>query len=162
MSAMVLDFQRAVRRRNGVVAQRNAGLGVDDAITQAVMDTFAIYPIDIIAAGIQSARDSLAAGSGFMQCMDAAAHTIAILAPAVDINAAIEASGHVSLDQLLERRDRRTTALLEISERMIRSYLKDRPEDEIAMAIARANRVLMGGGSLCNSIYHATSVYVRA
>ena len=158
MSAVVLDFQQAVRRRNGVVAQRKAGMGVDDAITQAVMEHFKNYPISIVAVAIQSARISLAGGGGFIQAMDAAAQTIATLAPSVDRDVTIDARNHGRIDQLARRRERRTAAMHDICERMIRAYLKDQLEAEIAMAIQRARRVLSGGGSLCTAVYHATNV----
>lgn len=162
MSAVVLDFQQAVRRRNGVAAQRKVGLGVEDAITQAVMEHFKNYPISIVAAAIQSARARLAGGGGFIQAMDAAAQTIAALAPSIDRGVTIDARNRGRLDQLAERRERRTAALHDICERMIRAYLKDQPEVEITLAIQRAGRVLRGGGSLCAAIYHATNIDVSA
>jgi hypothetical protein len=42
------------------------------------------------------------------------------------------------------------------AERMIRAHLHHQPEHEIVMAISRAWRVLMGGGTLCAAIYRAT------
>lgn len=146
MSATVLDFQQAVRRRNGLPERRKAGAGVDDAITQAVMHTFAHYPISIVAAAIQSARRSLANGCGFIEAMDAAARTVTVSAP----------------EQMTLRSARYAEAMATISERMIRDYLKGEDETDIAQAIQRAERVLEGGGSLCTAIYHATKVDIKA
>lgn len=154
MSATVLDFQQAVRRRNGIDRKPC----VHDAITQAVMDHFKSYPISIVELAIQSARYSLACGGGFIDAMDAAARTVEKHAPRNDLSQVLDARNQDRIDRLNQRRERRTAALLDIAERMIRAYLKNQPEAEITGALQRAYRVLMGNGSLCNAIYHATNI----
>lgn len=157
MSAVVLDFQQAVRKRNGVATQRVVGLGVEDAITQAVMEHFKNQPISVVKAAIQSAQIKLATGGGFIAAMDAAARTVANLS-ATDQQGVIDERNQARIEQLQNRREIRTAALLDIAEQMIRAHWKGRHEVEITQALSRAFRVLMGGGSLCVAIFRAINV----
>jgi len=128
----------------------------EDAVVQAVMDHFRDLPIHILADAIQSARDVIATGRGFIAAMDAATRTVCALAP-LYVHAASNIDG---LEHLCHPRDQRTAALLTISEHMIRAHLNGQPEHEIVAAISRAHRVIKGGGALCAAIYHATNIDV--
>jgi hypothetical protein len=97
------------------------------------------------------------AGGNFMGAMDAASKTVETLAPEADRFTTIDQRNQERIDALAQRRERRTAALLDIAERMIRVHMHQQPEHEIVMAISRAWRVLMGGGTLCAAVYRATN-----
>ena len=157
MSAVVIDFQQAVRRRNGVAAQCNAGLRVDDAITRAVMEHFKNQPVEFVKAAIQSAQGALAGGGGFITAMDAATRTIANLSTPSANEGVVDELNQERLNQLQARRERRSAAMMDIAERMIRAEWSGRPEVEITHALFIAFVVIMNGGSLYLAIYRATN-----
>lgn len=153
MSATVLDFQAAVRRRNGI----NRRCDGHDAIAQAVMEHFKAYPITVIERAIIAAQSCLADGHGFISAMD-----VAMRVAAGDTSArsqhVIDAHLETNIDQVWRRNAHRIIALMSISERMIRAYLQGSSEIEIGGAITRANRVLLGDGTLSAAIYHAINI----
>src|SRR3990172_7224198 len=124
----IVDFQSY--RRNRVVAAYQPQ-STDDAIVQAVMDYFKDMPITVLAEAINSARNSVALGYGFISAMDAATRTVAVLAPLY-----VHDVGSIDgIESFGQPRDRRTAALVAISERMIRAHMAGRPEVEIIAAV---------------------------
>jgi hypothetical protein len=152
----LLDLQQYRRRR---AASRS---GEQEAVIQSVMEYFKCYPISTIEAAVVSACAELDGGRGFIAAMDAATRTVAEVSPPVAWEATILERNEDRLKELHRHREHRTAALLAIAEHMIRAYLKGQPETEITQALQRAYRVLMGNGSLCTAIYHATNIDASA
>lgn len=158
MSAVIIDFRAAQRRRTDRQRRAtDAAPGTHDAVAQAVMEQFKSYPVGMVESAIQAAHISLETGHGFITAMDAAVRMVADLAKDADSDGQIAARNQARLDLIDSNREQRAIYLHGIVAHMIRAHLHDLPEPEIKTAIARAHRVLLGGGSLCNAIYHATN-----
>lgn len=159
MSAVILDFRTAMRRRTDRHRRAtDAKPCAHDAVAQAVMEQFKSYPVSIVESAIQAAQINLTEGGGFVSAMDAAVRMVADLAKEADRDGEFAARNQQRLDMLDRNREKRANYLHGITEKMICAHLRGHPEPEIKNAIARARRVLLGGGSLCNAIYHATKI----
>jgi len=110
--------------------------GVKDSVGQVIMDNYRHHQLADIASGIHAACHVIDAGGSFMEAMDAADKTICIAAYGLDP------------EQL-------TTHLIRLAECELRTRLAGQPEHDIVSAVARAHRVLEGGGTWCAAVYLA-------
>jgi len=110
--------------------------GVKDSVGQVIMDNYRHHQLADIASGIHAACRVIDAGGSFMDAMDAADKTIQIAALGV-------------------MPAQRTARLLRLAEGELRTRLAGQPEHDIVSAVARARRVLEGGGTWCAAVYLA-------
>lgn len=117
-----------------------------DAIAQAVMQDYATCPWPVIQDAIASAGEALTEGGSFFDAIEASESVIL---------AYHNIDGNLQLtNAIAKQRRRRQAAFFDQAARVIRDRLRNRHTD-VHYALARARRVIEGGGTINAALCHA-------
>jgi hypothetical protein len=135
MTATVVDLSTHRRFKRDLT-------GVKDSVAQVIMENFRQHRVFAIAEGIGAANRVIDGGGSFIEAVDAAEKAILIADEKVPLDwAALKKA------MAIVRRERLDPVL--------RARMAGRPEDQIIAALARAHRVLDGGGTMGAAMWRA-------
>lgn len=138
MSAMILPFKRPAE--NAHLSTLRATLL--DTITQVLMDDCADLPWEIIHEATCAAGEALSAGGSFLDAVEASENTIL-------------ATGNRPIPAAITlRRHQRQAAFFQLAARIIDDRLKTKTWNK-HYALARARRIIEGGGTIGAALHHA-------
>lgn len=145
MDAVILPFKRPGRALTcSPLPTLHARL--IDTIAQTVMQDYAACPWPVIQDAIARADEALNNGESFFEAVEAAENVVL---------AHHQRGGNPLLaDALAKQRRRRQDAFFHQAARVIRDRLKNRHVD-VHYALARARRVIEGGGTINAALHHA-------
>lgn len=135
MTATVVDLSTHRRFKRDLT-------GVKDSVAQAIMENFRQHRVFAIAEGIGAANRVIDNGGSFLDAMDAAEKAILIS----DEEVALYWSA-VKKTMAMVRRER--------LDPILRARMAGRPDDQVIAALARAHRVLDGGGTMGDAMWRA-------
>jgi hypothetical protein len=135
MTATVVDLSTHRRFKRDLT-------GVKDSVTQVIMENFRQHKVFAVAEGIGAANRVIDGGGSFLDAMDAAEKAILIAGEKVVLD-----WGALKKAMAIIRRER--------LDPILRARMAGRPEDQVAAALARAHRVLDGGGTMGAAMWGA-------
>lgn len=147
----VVDFP-AARRAAAIRLQR-----LEEGVREATLSNYPGYEIRTIERAIHIGVAAVRTGHNFTESMEMVDRVFRLEQPEQYNEEVQAARNRARLFQLEQRRAVRMSVYFDAVARFVRADMADQPEEEIAAAIERAKRVIMGGGTMGRALYLATN-----
>lgn len=146
MNAVILPFRRPGRYAAPLTCSPALRATLLDSIAQVLMDDCADSPWWVVSEAIFAAGESLSGGGSFLDAVEAAEKVILAHHTARGNRAPIK--------NITANRRQRQEAFFQLAARIIEDRLKDQTWNK-HYALARARRVIEGGGTVGAALHHA-------
>jgi hypothetical protein len=151
---MIIPFDQR-RRAAAPPPRRPQAETVKDILGQELLREYAAWPIEVVEAAVNASRAMIDQGGSFIDAMEAADRVIRTWAPGPDQSITDAARNFTRIMLYRRRRARMVEAIMKILEPRVRARMAGHVEANIADAIARARRVLEGGGDYYRAMFRA-------
>jgi len=151
---MIIPFDRH-RRAAAPPPRRPQAETVKDILGQELLREYAAWPIEVVVAAVNASRVMIDQGGTFIDAMEAADRVIRAWTPIHNQPAAGAARDFARIMLYRRRRARMVEAIMRVLEPAVRARMAGHVEANIADAIARARRVIEGGGDYYRAMFRA-------